>query len=94
MVTGAETLTFSWEVPYDSEDLNIESYTIECNPRFQEEITITVPLPGSITLAEDFLPGTTYTCSVYATNALGDGVAAVQTATTLEGSYCHHLIVA
>ena len=85
LVTGTETLTFRWDEPYAAGDLNIESYTLFCHPMFQDEISITVPTPDSITLEEDFLPGTTYTCSVFATNVDGDGVTAVQTATTLEG---------
>ena len=93
MALGTESLTFSWEAPYDSSDLNIESYTLFCHPQFQDEITVTVPTAGTVTLEEEFLPGTTYTCSVYATNAAGDGLTADQTQTTLEGSVQHSFIV-
>ena len=81
-VAGTESLTFSWNAPYEPE--GILSYTLSCDPTFQNEIIIVIPTEGSITL-HDFIPGTTYTCSVYATNVDGPGLSATQTATTLEG---------
>lgn len=87
MVAGTESLTFRWDAPYGSEGLEIVSYTLFCHPRFKDEISVTVPIPGTITLEDEFLPGTTYTCSVYGTNDDGDGVRAVQTAITEDGIY-------
>lgn len=92
VVTGTETLTFIWDAPYDSDDLEIVSYTLFCHPRFQDEISIIVPIPGTITLDDEFLPGTTYTCSVYGTNADGDGLTAIQTSTTREGIYSSAMV--
>ena len=85
---GTESLRFRWDPPYDSDDLNIMSYTIYCNPQFHDEISVTVAFASTIALDSQFIPGTTYTCSVYATNAVGDGLAAEATATTLEGKIC------
>jgi hypothetical protein len=85
VAAGTESLRFSWEPPYDSDDLNILSYTIYCSPRFHDEISVTVPIAGTVVLESQFIPGTTYTCSIYATNADGDGSTAVAIATTLEG---------
>ena len=85
VATGTESLQISWEAPYDSADLNILSYTISCDPQFHDEISVTVPVATTIVLESQFIPGTTYTCSVYATNADGNGIAAEATAITLEG---------
>ena len=85
VVTGTESLVFEWDPPYGSEDLGILSYTLFCHPHFQDEISVTVPTTGTITLEDEFLPGTTYTCAVYGTNADGDGLRAVQTTITQEG---------
>ena len=85
VAAGTESLRFSWEPPYDSDDINIISYTIYCSPQFHDEISVTVPIAGTIILESQFIPGTIYTCSIYATNADGDGPTAVAIATTLEG---------
>ena len=83
IVKGAETLTFSWELPLETEQEDIDYFVIECKPRFQHDITELVMEDLTVTL-EEFLPGTTYTCTV-AAKADDLGAPATQTATTEEG---------
>lgn len=82
-VDGSETLTFSWGLPLEIEEDEIDYYVIECMPHFQHAISEIVLDSQTVTL-EEFLPGTTYTCTVA---AKGDelGAPARQTATTEEG---------
>ena len=80
-VEGTETLSFSWELPLEIELGDIDFFVIDCEPTFQHDITVMVMGGFSVTL-EEFLPGTTYTCTVRAGNL---GAPAVQTATTEEG---------
>ena len=82
-VIGSETLSFSWGLPLDIDTSEIAYFVIECDPSFQHDITEIVPDSFSVTLTE-FLPGTTYTCTVAAkTDAIG--APAMATATTEEG---------
>ena len=82
-VLGTETLSFNWELPLDIELNEIDYFVIDCDPSFQHDITEIVLDSFSVTL-EEFLPATTYTCTVAAkTNALG--APAMATATTEEG---------
>lgn len=81
---ATESLTFRWDPPYDSNDLTINTYTVTCTPVFQEAIEATVDASITVVIIDKFLPGTNYTCSVYATNDVGDGSTAEQYATTLE----------
>lgn len=84
-VFGTETLSFNWELPLDIDIDEIDYFVVDCNPTFQHDITGTVTDSLSVTL-EEFLPGTTYTCTVAAkTDALG--APATATATTEEGIY-------
>ena len=79
---GTETLTFSWDLPLEIEFNEIDYFVIDCEPKFQHDITEIVM--GLSATLEEFLPGTTYTCTVTAkTNELG--APAEQTATTEEG---------
>lgn len=82
-VGGSETLIFSWGLPLEIEESEIDYYVIECMPHFQHAISKIVLDSQTVTL-EEFLPGTTYTCTVA---AKGDelGAPARQTATTEEG---------
>ena len=89
-VTGTETLTFSWELPLSIGLDEIQYFVINCEPKFQHDLTQVVADSFTATL-EEFLPGTTYTCTVAAkTNELG--APAVQTATTQEGKLSHNLL--
>ena len=81
-VEGSETLTFSWDLPLETELGDIQYYVIECEPRFQHAITEIVT--DTTATLEEFLPGTTYTCTV-AAKADDLGAPAMQTATTEEG---------
>ena len=82
-VEGSETLTFSWDLPLEIKLADIDYFVIRCEPTFQHAITEIVLDGFSVTL-EEFLPGTTYTCTVQAkSDELG--APAVQTATTDEG---------
>ena len=84
-VIGSETLAFSWDEPLDIDPDDIQYFVIECEPTFQHDIMETVTGSLNKTL-EEFLPGTTYTCTVAAkTSELG--APATQTATTEEGMY-------
>ena len=80
-VEGTETLTFTWEVPLEIEQEDIDFFVVNCEPRFQHDITVMIMDGFSVTL-EEFLPGTTYTCTVRAGEL---GAPAMQTATTEEG---------
>lgn len=82
-VEGTETLTFSWDLPFDITLDEIDYFIISCEPTFQHAILEIVIDEFSVTL-EEFLPGTTYNCTVAAkTDELG--APAEQTATTAEG---------
>ena len=81
-VLGPETLQFSWDLPLDIDFGEIDYFVVECNPKFQHDIAANI-MDDSVIL-EEFLPGTTYTCTVAAkTNRLG--APATQIATTEEG---------
>ena len=82
-VEGEETLTFSWELPLEMEQEDIDYFIIDCEPQFQHDITVRV-LEGLTVTLEEFLPGTTYTCTV-AANADDLGTPAMQTQTTHVG---------
>ena len=82
-VGGTETLIFSWDLPLEITLDEIDYFVIECNPRFQHDIMEIVIEAFTVTLQE-FLPGTTYTCTV-AAKSDGLGAPATQTATTDEG---------
>ena len=82
-VEGTETLTFSWDIPLEITPEEIEYYVIECNPRFQHDITSVVINAQTVTLSE-FLPGTKYTCTVRAKYS-EFGAPAVGSAVTEEG---------
>ena len=82
-VVGTETLAFNWELPLETTQEDILYYTIECVPHFQHAIIEIVI--GMTAVLEEFLPGTTYTCTVTATTDDGLGAPATQTATTEEG---------
>ena len=84
-VAGTESLTFSWIAPYNADAVTILFYTLSCNPTFQNDIIVVVPMEGNITL-HDFIPGTTYTCTVYATTNEGPGLGISKTSTTVEGT--------
>ena len=80
---GTETLKFSWELPLEAEWRDIYYFVIECTPHFQHAITESVLDSLTVTL-EEFLPGTTYKCSVAATaEKIGDKATA--SAKTKEG---------
>ena len=80
---GTETLKFSWELPLEAEWSDIHYFDIECTPHFQHAIKESVLDSLTVTL-EEFLPGTTYTCSVAAI-ADGRGDKATESAKTDEG---------
>ena len=82
-VEGSETLSFSWELPLDTTMDQIAFFVIRCEPAFQHAIEEIVVGELSVTL-EEFLPGTTYTCTV-AAKIDELGAPAEQTATTEEG---------
>ena len=83
-VLGSETLQFSWDLPLDIEFEEIDYFVVECNPKFQHDIAANIIGMDNSVILEEFLPGTTYTCTVAAkTNELG--APATQTATTEEG---------
>ena len=83
-VVGLETLAFSWELPLETTQNDILYYTIECVPHFQHAI-MEIVNNGMTAVLEEFLPGTSYTCTVTATTDDGLGAPATQTATTEEG---------
>lgn len=80
---GPEMLKFSWGLPPGIDVIEqIDFFVIDCEPTFLDDIQVDVQML-EITLTE-FLPGTTYTCTVRAKrDELGSP--AVQTATTPEG---------
>ena len=82
-VEGTETLTFSWELPLEAEWTDIHYFVIECTPHFQHAIKESILDSLTVSL-EEFLPGTTYTCSVA---AIADGIGdkATESAKTKEG---------
>lgn len=82
---GSETLTFRWDLPLGVTQDLINYFLIRCEPTFQHAISEVVLNDLSVTL-EEFLPGTTYTCTVQA-KADELGAPATQTATTEEGNY-------
>ena len=81
-VEGSETLTFSWDLPLETELGDVQYFVIECEPHFQHAITEIVT--DMMATLEEFLPGTMYTCTV-AAKADDLGAPAMQTATTEEG---------
>ena len=86
MVGGSSDLTYTWDPPLVTNG-EIDNYTLTCSPTIgllplvleAEDRNVTLPM---------FVPGTTYTCSLQASNGGGLGSPATYIATTLEeGKY-------
>ena len=81
-------LTFIWNPPLVTNG-EIDNYTLTCSPTIgllpmvleAEDRNVTLPM---------FVPGTTYTCSLQASNGGGLGSPAMDTATTLEEGRQHN----
>ena len=90
LVGGSSDLTFTWNPPLVTNG-EIDTYTLTCSPTIgllpivleAEDRNITIPM---------FVPGTTYTCSLRASNGGGLGSPARDTATALEEGNSHHYI--
>ena len=88
MVGGSSDLTFTWDSPLVTNG-EIDNYTLTCSPTIgllplvleAEDRNVTVPM---------FVPGTTYTCSLRASNGGGFGSPAMDTVTTLEEGRQHN----
>ena len=87
MVTPeARHMIFSWTLPNALERNGvITSYSLSCAPESGggSIISMQYTQAGSSTLGE-FIPATTYNCSIFASNSQGDGPAAYRIERTLD----------
>ena len=83
LVGGSSDLTFTWDPPLVTNG-EIDNYTLTCSPTIDLLPIVLEATVNNITLPM-FVPGTTYTCSLRASNGGGGlGSPAVDTVTTLE----------
>ena len=82
MVGGSSDLTFTWDPPLVTNG-EIDNYTLTCSPTIDLLPTVFEATIRNTTLPM-FVPGTTYTCSLRASNGGGLGSPAMDTTTTLE----------
>ena len=86
MVGGSSDLTFTWDPPLVTNG-EIDNYTLTCSPKIDLLPIVLEATVNNVTLPM-FVPGTTYTCSLQASNGGGLGSPATYIATTLEeGKY-------
>ena len=90
MVGGSSDLTFIWDPPLVTNG-EIDNYTLTCSPTIGLLPMVLEAMINNITLPM-FVPGTTYTCSLRASNGGGLGSPAVDTATTLEEGMQHRVL--
>lgn len=84
MVSVEKTsLSFEWDPPVDNETLL--SYTLSCSDEDGDGFEVELKVIERITV-DEFLPSTTYTCTILATTNGGDGLTAEVSATT-DGKY-------
>lgn len=78
----ADSVSFTWGPPRDQDciNMNITSYNLTCIPMSDAQDIVTMEYSndsftstfGVQTNVTDFIPGTFYTCLVYATNMAGN----------------------
>ena len=90
MVGGSGDLTFIWDPPLVTNG-EIDNYTLTCSPTIDLLPIVLEATVNNITLPM-FVPGTTYNCSLRASNGGGIGSPAMYTTTTLEEGNSHHHI--
>lgn len=73
------TLHFEWDPPDD--DGTLVSYTLSCSHEGDNDFDVELNIIEEITI-DEFLPSTTYECTILATTNGGDGPTASQSATT------------
>lgn len=79
ILAGSTTLTFTWDLPLPADrNGRITSYTIQCSG------SLTFSPATSPYTATGLTANTSYTCSIYASNAQGDGPTVQITVSTLE----------
>ena len=81
-VGGSSDLTFTWDSPSVTNG-QIDNYTLTCSPTI-DLLPLVLEAAVFNTTLPMFIPGTTYTCSLRASNGGGLGSPAMDTATTLE----------
>ena len=87
---SARDLTFSWDPPSpDSRNGLITDYTIQCSD-YHETL---IPPDSSPYTASGFTPNTSYNCSIFASNADGNGPATYRLVNTLEAGECMCVMV-
>ena len=81
------TVQFSWSPP--PAPSFVSNYTLTCVSQVEEVSTVTSIFieAGSYTV-KGFRPATEYTCSVFASNSLGDSLSAGRTLTTMDECMC------
>ena len=86
MAVDTTALRFRWNPPIQQERNGIiTSYTLTCTPELLlDDFPREFDEPGEVTI-NGFLPGTNYTCSIYASNDVGNGPSIARNATTMEG---------
>ena len=76
------TLIFEWDPPADGEAGGvITSYTLACTDENNDDFEIELNVIEKIAI-DEFLPSTTYTCTILASTNAGDGPTASVTTTT------------
>lgn len=86
------TLHFEWDPPADDEIGGIlVSYTLSCSHEGDNDFDVDLEVIEEITI-DEFLPSTTYECTILATTNGGDGPTATQSATT-EGNGFEKIII-
>ena len=87
LVGGSGDLTFTWDPPLVTNG-EIDNYTLTCSPTIGLLPMVLEATVNNITLPM-FVPGTTYNCSLRASNGGGLGSPAMYTATTPEEGRQH-----
>lgn len=82
-------LYFRWDDPED-DNIRILSYTITCYISDTVAINVTLNPINSVVL-DEFMPSTTYRCSIYSTSSGGNGPPTPSVNVTTEGSMCKQL---
>ena len=89
VISRGTGLYFRWDAPADN--IRIISYTITCYISSELTISITLNPVNSVTL-DEFMPSTTYTCSIYASTTGGDGPSTSSVNVTTEGMHGHYIM--
>ena len=88
LVGGFGDLTFTWDPPLVTNG-EIDNYTLTCSSTIDLLPMVLEATIDNVTIPM-FIPGTTYTCSLRASNGGGLGSPAMYTATTLEEGRQHN----